>query len=297
MTRVSLSVLGGHKLRADAAASFERARPLIEALHRPLALTDSDRPYSLQKRIFLERYVPSRSGGGTYGDVRWFQGVRYVRRAGTAMAAVPGTSNHGKGTAVDWGRPWNTWGPLHDRFRAVLAPHGWRFPIPSEPWHGEYHRRLDKHHGEPVDYWTNIQKMLRDNGHKIAVDGLPGPGTNNELTIFQAARHLEPDAVPGASTMSALAGIYETSNVGTGTVWVETILPGVLDPIEGIDMATADEIIALLHDIRAALEVDGSHVARRVEQNNTALRRLEDTVGSREYDKKDPTIYDTITGE
>lgn len=142
----ALKTAPGHRLRADAAAAFDAANSA-----RRWVLTDSERPLATQIRIFLERYLPARTGGGHYGDIRWWNGVRYVRRKGFAAAAVPGTSKHGTGTAIDVTGLGHVGSPTWEAFRRDVEPHGWRHPDWAktsnfyEPWHWEYNPALDAH--------------------------------------------------------------------------------------------------------------------------------------------------------
>lgn len=141
---VALKTAPGQRLRADAAAAFDAANSA-----RRWVLTDSERPLATQIQIFLERYLPARTGGGYYGDVRWWKGVRYVRKKGTAAAAVPGTSNHGTGTAIDVSGLGPVGSAAWEAFRRDVEPHGWRHPAWAkttnfyEPWHWEYSPALD----------------------------------------------------------------------------------------------------------------------------------------------------------
>lgn len=90
---------------------------------------DSYRPYAVQEKIFRQRYTttplrgrPSRSWNGAL----WYQ------KPGTAAAAVPGTSNHGLGLAVDIENPPVDWLVANEtRF-------GFSHEIVSEPWHVHY---------------------------------------------------------------------------------------------------------------------------------------------------------------
>lgn len=142
------TVYAGHRLRADAAAAWAR---LVAAYGQQIRITDSYRPYEVQERIFRQRYAPQRSGGGSYGDVRYWKGVRYVRKPGTAAAAVPGTSNHGWGLALDLADGVNRGsGPVWDWLQANAAHYGWynpawaKHPRTYEPWHWEYNPGLDQ---------------------------------------------------------------------------------------------------------------------------------------------------------
>ena len=69
-----------------------------------LIVTSGIRTYQEQVDIFLSRYRLQATGSGPYGDVRWWEGRRYVRYSGLGTVAAPGTSNHeiqGSKGAVD----------------------------------------------------------------------------------------------------------------------------------------------------------------------------------------------------
>jgi len=143
-----VSVGGGQALRADAAAAWLAVVAEVQARFGiVLRLTDSYRPYSVQVRIFNERYDPASSGSGPFGDVRWWGGVRYVRMRG-ASAAVPGTSNHGLGVAVDVTDLGGFTGANYEHLAEVAPAHGWSNKAGrkiGEPWHWEYTPADDTH--------------------------------------------------------------------------------------------------------------------------------------------------------
>lgn len=98
-----------------------------------------------QRRIFLSRYRPQSSGNGPYGDVRWWNGRRYVRHSGLGTVAQPGSSNHeiqGTTAAVDLadsgGAGIGTWGSERSNWLRKnaanygLIPEGFNF---GEAWH------------------------------------------------------------------------------------------------------------------------------------------------------------------
>lgn len=141
-------------LRADAAAAWNRARADVQRRTGiTLRVRGWNRTLAEQERFFLERYEPRRTGGT---DVRWYQDVRYVRVRGAA-AAIPGTSNHGYGIAVDVEDYGNVGEFDHPRRVAtfpILAAHGWtdtegRGPI-REPWHLVYDPARDQHRNTPT---------------------------------------------------------------------------------------------------------------------------------------------------
>jgi zinc D-Ala-D-Ala carboxypeptidase len=108
----------GRMLRADAAQAFYRLNTAYKNhFGREMCLTDSYRPLGEQQRIYSER---------------------------PGMAAVPGHSNHGWGTAVDicggvqnQGSVEFNWLQANSRRYEWFHP-SWAYSSPFEPWHWEY---------------------------------------------------------------------------------------------------------------------------------------------------------------
>lgn len=110
----------GHALRADAAHGFNALSESYGArFGEPLCVTDSYRTLDSQIRVYATK---------------------------PALAAIPGTSNHGWGTAVDlcggiqvFGSQQHRWmqenAPLYGFFHPTWAQQGGSRP---EPWHWEY---------------------------------------------------------------------------------------------------------------------------------------------------------------
>jgi hypothetical protein len=115
-----LAAQPGKYLRADAAAAFDRmSRAYAGRFGVPLCVSDAYRTYEEQVRLKSEK---------------------------PALAATPGTSNHGWGTATDlcggvesFGTPQHAWlatnAPLYNWFHPSWARQGGTKP---EPWHFEY---------------------------------------------------------------------------------------------------------------------------------------------------------------
>ena len=110
----------GQVLRADAAAAFNAlSRKYAETFSAPICVTDSYRNYASQVA---------------------------VRAAKPTLAAVPGTSNHGWGVAVDLCDGVQTFGsPQHEWLAQHAMAYGWFHPSwaqaggsKPEPWHWEY---------------------------------------------------------------------------------------------------------------------------------------------------------------
>ncbi len=107
-------------LRADAAAAFDKmSKAYAEQFGRPICVTDSYRSYSEQVALYASK--PN-------------------------LAAVPGTSNHGLGVAVDLCGGIESFGTVQHQWLFTHAPlFGWFHPLWAEPtgsrpepWHWEF---------------------------------------------------------------------------------------------------------------------------------------------------------------
>ncbi len=112
----------GHRLQGDAARSFDAMSADYAAQSgEPLCVTDSYRSYAAQVQVF---------------------------RTKPTLAAVPGTSNHGRGLAVDLCGGAQTFDGAAHRWLQAHAPRfGWVHPSWAEPggsrpepWHWEFGR-------------------------------------------------------------------------------------------------------------------------------------------------------------
>lgn len=160
-------IYGGHRLRADATTSWVR---LCNYFGREIKLTDSYRPLTVQRNIFFSRYISQATGGGYYGDVKHYNGVRYVRLRGYATVAVPGTSNHGWGTAVDIADGVNkSQGEVWNWLNTYAHMFGWFNPAWAktknyyEPWHWEYNPAKDTKRNEPLSGAVSDRLNLSNN--------------------------------------------------------------------------------------------------------------------------------------
>lgn len=97
---------------------------------KPTSSADTFRPYSVQERIFKERYRK----GAASKDQRTWNGEKWGRVTGAA-AAVPGTSNHGWGLAVDIA---NASGKRLEWLLKNAYRFGFSWELQSEPWHLRY---------------------------------------------------------------------------------------------------------------------------------------------------------------
>ena len=165
---------------------------------------------------------------GTSECYRDYAGQVYQRKAWCARgicanAAIPGTSNHGWGKAVD----------LHDQHGAVsftgstfswlmlnAGKYGFIHPNGvNEGWHWEWVGDGGRMRGAPVrkDLWSwpmrrgavgsdvqSVQRALNASGAHLAVDGDFGPMTAGAVSFYQATHHLPVTGAVDLSTAMAL---------------------------------------------------------------------------------------------
>jgi hypothetical protein len=93
---------------------------------------DSYRTLAQQRALFLDRYtltyLPNR-------PTKEWQGRTYWLKPNEATAAVPGTSNHGLGLAVDIASV----SAVMAWLLAHALDYGWSWELESEPWHLRYY--------------------------------------------------------------------------------------------------------------------------------------------------------------
>jgi hypothetical protein len=137
---------------AEAAGHPVRATSTYRTLPGQVTAFDGTLPEN--RTAYTGRYVPEYlwaayvAGGGRFhvsNDVRPWNGVRWKRRAGTAMSAVPGTSNHGWGLAADYAQELDGDPQLESVSTAfvewlVATAHifGFSAEAQSEAWHWRY---------------------------------------------------------------------------------------------------------------------------------------------------------------
>jgi hypothetical protein len=134
-----------------------------------LLVSSGRRSSATQKKIFLERYRPQLRGSGPFGDVRFWNRVRYVRVKAGGTVAQPGTSRHESDRAVDVrdsGRdagvtrrnnPRSNWLRKNAR-RFGFEPIGYTF---GEPWHLDYRR----------DPWARPKTRPKARPRPVSPDG------------------------------------------------------------------------------------------------------------------------------
>lgn len=86
------------KLQATAARAWRALNAAAIAKGFKLRSTGAYRSYDAQVTLFLSRYVTNELSGR---PTKTWNGKKYWQKPNTAMAATPGTSNHGLGLAID----------------------------------------------------------------------------------------------------------------------------------------------------------------------------------------------------
>lgn len=137
--------LGKMVLVEPAARTFKAMYAAAWANGIELSATGAFRTYDSQVDLFAARYTTTPLPGR---PTKIWNGVIYWQKPGTAEAAVPGTSNHGWGLAVDFARDadgqpdYETPIPIDQRMIDWLlvnaAKFGWSWELQSEPWHLRY---------------------------------------------------------------------------------------------------------------------------------------------------------------
>ena len=162
------SIGRGFRLASGAALSYFRA---IRDGMPAGGINDAHRSYAEQVTMFLSRYRVQMFGRGVYGDVRWWRGKRYVRVSSAGVAAIPGTSTHGDGLALDLAHPQRAWMFAHAAAYGWVNPAWAKKPASFEPWHWEYFAALDQHRGDRIAAVTPITTQEDDDMRYFTTGG------------------------------------------------------------------------------------------------------------------------------
>lgn len=199
---------------------------------------DSYRPYDVQERIFRQRFTTTPTGRTS----RYWQGRTWYLKPGYALAAVPGTSNHGWGLAVDTGEELDGDPGTESLSRRTLnwlianaGAYGWSWEVQSEPWHIRYVAGdnipaavLAYERGAPAPAPSpnqgvcdvkvrilkrgdkggtvkSLQALLNaKSGSNLRIDGDFGPATDRQVRAVQRFFGVSVDGVVGSVTWGLL---------------------------------------------------------------------------------------------
>lgn len=232
---VELEANPGYYLEKEAAAAWDGASA---EFGKQILLTGAWRSYATQEKLFLSRYRKGRLAGrpGYTNDERWWPatGSYWTRLAGTYAAAVPGTSNHGGGLAVDVKTKRAKGDPAHaqaviftgwddpdrTRFLEVAADWGWADDegrTVNEVWHLTYYPdRNKKKNTKPRAILQKGTKKTNDVetlqaflnsviDPDVTVDGIYGDATVSAVKRYQRKAGLTPTGKIGPVTHARLA--------------------------------------------------------------------------------------------
>lgn len=134
---ILVAIAGGMLLRNPARAwnAFVSAASKAGIVLEPTSPSDTYRSFYTQVRLFETNYRPGYNILSTTTDWKIWKGQKWYRKRGKATAAIPGTSNHGWGLAVDVAN-------ASSRRLVWMLDNAHRFgftwEIQSEPWHIRY---------------------------------------------------------------------------------------------------------------------------------------------------------------
>jgi len=127
---------------ARAWRAFTARAAALGHILKPTSAADSYRSYAIQESTFRARYTTTFLSGRPY---KTWNGVRWYQRPNTAMAAVPGTSNHGWAMAIDVGEERDSDAaaealdtPTLNWMLANEQAFGFMHGVDGEPWHIDY---------------------------------------------------------------------------------------------------------------------------------------------------------------
>jgi LAS superfamily LD-carboxypeptidase LdcB len=171
------------------------------------SLADSYRPFTVQEHLFRQRYTTAVLAGR---PSKVWKGQRWFLRHGVATAAVPGTSNHGLGLAVDTGEERDprtgTESLSHAALRWLVRNEesfGFSHELQEEPWHIRYFA------GDEVPAAVVVfEGGAHDGGDGHRMGGGDGDsGEDDDVTPEQFLTILQDPAV--ARAMRALSWQYQ----------------------------------------------------------------------------------------
>lgn len=227
--RESLTTGGRAILVTPADRAWRALAAAAEDAGHVLVPYSSYRTFDLQRSIFLDRYSLTPKAGV---DTKQWNGKTYYKHTG-ATAAAPGTSNHGRGLALDLrvlvnGEQDRLDHESHPTVQWLIANEarfGFSHEIQSEPWHIRY----------------------------VTGDHVPA-----HVLDFEDANPLEDDMTPEqeARILAAIADSKKATIDRTGLVYnqVNTKVGEVINIVRGIDVAASgdadlDALVAAIKEL------------------------------------------------
>ncbi|MGD9704331.1 MAG: D-alanyl-D-alanine carboxypeptidase family protein [Acidimicrobiia bacterium] len=237
---VKVAPLSGTKgsLIPEAAAAWRNLQNAAAAAGFTLTMTNGYRSLAEQEWLFKARFQLEQ----TTGKAKQWKGTTYWLKPKVAMAAVPGTSNHGWGCAVDMAldgygaaaKPVGGNGAFMAWVRQNAGPLGWSWEVQSEPWHLRLvsFASADQSAGPSTPLQAPQPTLTETSvGGQVAAlqtlcalfrwgdvgrpDGKFGPKTKAGVIAMQTALGTKPDGEYGPKSATAL-GAFLTSAAKPG---------------------------------------------------------------------------------
>jgi hypothetical protein len=224
--------IGAFRMEKTAALAMNALVKDAAAAGFEIKATGTYRSIAAQTALFHSRYTREPIQGA---PTKTWKGETWYQKPGTAMAATPGTSNHGWGLAADLAEE-RDGDPQPESVSTALvawlvqhaATYGFAAEAQSEPWHWVYTEgdklpaavtgetsqaptqelpaRKTLRRGDTGPDVKRCQNLLVENGIKVrgGADGIFGKHTEAAVRSFQRAHSLQPDGVVGPKTWSEL---------------------------------------------------------------------------------------------
>lgn len=201
MPLVTISTDPNRKLSVSAGGSYFRMR---KAGLPKGGINSAYRSTASQDLIFRSRYRRV-----SYKTSIWYDGSYWVHVSGLPVA-VPGTSDHNKGNAIDV----TVYSPQFNWLVVNGGYHGWARPLPvSDPVHWVYTRANDQDYADLVKARAQVRGIQR-------IIRVPESGVNDAATAKAATSVRSANKVPADFPYGVKTAQYHSNAVPDG-VWGE----------------------------------------------------------------------------
>jgi hypothetical protein len=207
-----------HHCAADAYEAMDAAANAEGIDLSPTSPADTYRTLAVQEYGFFQRYTTNVIAGQ---KPRIYQGKAWYLKKGMAMLAVPGTSKHNLGIAIDIA---NANGARLEWLKKNAVSFGFSWEVvPQEPWHLRF--VAGSKTPERVKQWMEangvtsnkpvtvpkidqdkaLQQALKDKGfYDGEIDGAMGDKTKEAIKAFKVCNGLKPDFFAGPKVKELL---------------------------------------------------------------------------------------------
>lgn len=228
---------------------------------------DGFRSYDAQVRVFQSRYSTTYAtvlqGGRRIVDRRVWAGVPYWRHTGAA-AAVPGTSNHGKGITVDVSGLGAYTSLRFAQFATIAGRYGWSNAegrTVGEPWHWSYTGTTQTVSNTNTLPGVTITTPTGTTPDPLTPEDDMANVTDAQLdTLVRAAERLLTNVEPAVARLDTSLGAQgeTTGKIDQIKQWTADIrgglegLPGIIVALDGLTETELNAIATRAQDLADA---------------------------------------------